>query len=62
MKLCVENHGSVFVLQPMDGDAQDWCNDNINSEAMKWGGGIVVEHRYVEDIVIGFREAGGDVE
>lgn len=59
----VENHGSIFVFQPMTQAAWNWVNEYVvNEETQFWGGGLVVEPRYVLDLSAGMREAGLEVE
>lgn len=54
----VENHSSIFLLTPNSEAATEWVDDNIDSEAMRWGNAVVVEHRYIRDIVDGLIEDG----
>lgn len=48
-----ENHGSIWILQPLTRAGRRWCNENLPEDVMMWGGGIVVEPRYVIDIAQG---------
>jgi hypothetical protein len=52
------NHGSVCILIPVSGDAEAWIAENIGSDAMSWGKGVVIEPRYVDPILEGIEEAG----
>jgi hypothetical protein len=55
----VANHGSIYVLTPISVAAQDWIAKHISDQAMRWGPkGIVVEHRYIDDILVGMNEQG----
>lgn len=58
----VQNHGSLFLLIPQTVQANDWIDENIPADAQTWAGGIVVEHRYISDIVDGIRCDGLEVE
>lgn len=49
----VENHGSIFILQPLTPAAREWVSEHIADDAQWWAGGVVVEHRYIADIVEG---------
>ena len=56
----VENHGSIFLLQPQNKLAVGWVKKHIGQ-----GNGfqpyfpiIVVEHRYITEIVAGIRNDG----
>jgi hypothetical protein len=52
----VENHGSIFLVQPLTADVRDWLDSN--TEGMWYGGALVVEHRYIEALVAGMVEEG----
>lgn len=59
----VQNHGSLFILYAHSNDATQWVADHIPDDAMLWGpNGIVVEHRYISDIVDGIQNDGLEVE
>ena len=49
----VHDHGSICILVPVSEAAQDWVAFNLPDNAMQWGGGVVIEPRYVSDIVEG---------
>ena len=54
--LIIEDHGSLSILRPATEDGRAWVDDNIFSDpgvAVTWDGNVVVEHRYVRDIVEG---------
>jgi hypothetical protein len=54
---CV-NHGSIFVLTPLTEAAQAWVSENLPEDAPTWGNSIVVEHRYIGEIVAGLTADG----
>jgi hypothetical protein len=54
----VENHGSIFLVTPMNESARIWLRENTAEESMYYGGSLVVEHRYVEALIEGMREDG----
>ena len=60
----VENHGSIFLLQPLTAAAWQWIEDNINinAETQFWDSAIVVEHRFIHDIVCGIQSDSLAVE
>jgi hypothetical protein len=60
--LAVHNHGSIFLLQPTSVAGSEWIDQHIPEDAMTWGDSIVVEHRYIEDIVIGAQYDGLEIE
>jgi hypothetical protein len=59
--LSVQNHGSIFLLRGETEEGRDWISDHIPSDAQSWGGAIVVEHRYIDDIVAGAMNDGLEV-
>ena len=54
----VSNHGSLFLLQPMTPAAHAWLEYSVDSGATWWAGALVVEHRYIADIVSGAQRDG----
>ena len=55
--LC-ENHGSVFLLRPLNQSAQSWIDKNLPSDAQWFGNGVAVEHRYIWAILEGIQNDG----
>lgn len=52
--LVVENHGSLFLLRPMSDAAEEWLNEHLDPDNSQWfAGALVVEPRYIGDIVDG---------
>jgi hypothetical protein len=50
------NHGSLFLLRPLNSSAKNWMNDHLpmdSQETQFWGDSIVIESRYVSPIVNG---------
>lgn len=58
----VQCEGSIFLLTPISGEARSWLRDNVQPDAQWFGPALVVEHRYVEDLVEGLRCEGFNVE
>ena len=55
----VENHGSLFVIQPLTAAGREWIEENVQSEPYQWlGGGLCVEHRFAAGLVNGMIDAG----
>lgn len=54
----VENHGSIFLLTPLTPSANSWVEEHLPEDRMTFGGSIVVEHRYISDIVHGIQNDG----
>ena len=57
--LC-ENHGSIFLLCPQNEQAIAWVDEHIGSENgfQPYWPTVVVEHRYISDVVQGIRNDG----
>jgi hypothetical protein len=62
MRLQVQNHGSIFLLQPLDGPVHDWLREHAPPEAQTLGRALAVEPRYVELWINHAIEFGIDVE
>lgn len=58
----VSDEGSIFILMPLTPAAREWVADFLPQDPMRWAGGVVVEHRYISDIVSGARRDGLVVE
>jgi hypothetical protein len=57
----LENHGSLFLLRPLDSAAREWMNEHLpadSPETQFWAGAIVIEPRYLESIVDGILADG----
>lgn len=55
------DHGSIAIITPLSQQATDWTEMYISDEAQWFGDGFVVEHRYVDDIVMRLLELEMDV-
>lgn len=55
--LC-ENHGSIFLLRPLNKSAQSWIEENLPADAQWFGNGVVVEHRCIWAILEGIQNDG----
>ena len=59
----VENCGSVCLIKPLSQAAQEWVKENVELESyQQFGGGFVVEHRYVNQLVEAMLDAGLEME
>ena len=54
----VTNHGSIVLVKPLTDECNDWLVEHVSDEAQWFGGALVVEPRYVEDLIEGLEEAG----
>ncbi len=51
--LIVHGGGTVYILRPTTPTGEAWIEEHIQADAFPFGGGVVVEHRYIRDIVVG---------
>ncbi len=49
----VENHFTIFLLTPLTPAANSWIDEHLPEDRMTFAGAVVVEHRYIADIVRG---------
>jgi hypothetical protein len=51
--LLVRGHGSIYLLHATSPCGRSWIDEHISDDHQEWAGGIVVEHRFIGDIVRG---------
>jgi len=57
--LAFENHFSLYLIRPLSVAGKIWLDENVgDSETLTFGGAVVCEGRFVEDILRGAVEAG----
>ena len=56
--ILVENHFSLFLLRPVSDVGKDWLASHVAEDAQWFGNALVVEYRYVPDIVQGAIDDG----
>ncbi len=55
----VENHGSIFIIRPLSNTAKDWLAKYVDqNEYQPYRDAIIVEPRYVDDLVTGMQKGG----
>jgi len=54
----VEDHGTIVLIRPLTDDVELWLGENVDPEAQHFGRALVVEPRYVGELVEGLVEAG----
>lgn len=57
----VENHGSIFLFEPLTEDAHEWIEEHIPEDATWWAGRLAVEHRFARDVAAGMLGDGLEV-
>jgi hypothetical protein len=58
----VQDHGTLVLFRPLTEPATAWLTENVDPEALWWGGALVCEHRFARDLVAGLRAAGFRVD
>ena len=48
---------SVYLLEALSDEAQEWIDENIDCD-ITFNGGVPIEHRYLEDIINVLTEEG----
>jgi len=59
--LLVQGHGSIFLLQPASCRGRRWIDDHVAAGREEWAGAVVVEARFITDIVAGALADGLEV-
>lgn len=54
----VAYYGNICILYADGVAAQVWVEENLSAGVMRYLGGIVIESRYVDEVVTGMREDG----
>ena len=54
--LRVQDEGSIKILYAQTDRGRLWVRDRISGEHQMWAGGVVVEHRYIDEIINGASE------
>lgn len=49
----LSDHGTIFLLTPLSHAAHEWIDEKIAEGYQSFGLSVVVEHRYIRDIVAG---------
>jgi hypothetical protein len=56
--LLVHGGGSVYLVRTVSPFGAAWVDEHIPADAMWFGGAVVVEHRYVADLLYGAADDG----
>jgi hypothetical protein len=57
----VQNEGSIFLLHPFTYAAQEWITENISPDRIMFGDAVVVEHRFILNLIEGILADGLEV-
>ena len=58
----LQDEGSLYLLRPLTVQAAEWLEEHIEQNRQMFGTAVVVEHRYIADIVRGIRDAGLELD
>lgn len=50
--------GSLFLVTPETDNARAWLDEHVSEEATWFAGSLVVEHRYIENLMAGIQYDG----
>jgi hypothetical protein len=56
--IVLNDHGSIVVMTGVTPEGAAWLEEHLDPDAMRWGGGYVVEPRYVGAITDGAANDG----
>lgn len=54
----VENHGSIYLLRPVNDQARQNLDEHTGDEAQFFGDALVVEHRYIAPLCKQLQQEG----
>ena len=49
---------SVYILKPLTENAEEWIDERIDPNAMWYGGGVAIEHGFIDDVMFGIEVDG----
>ena len=58
----VIDYGTIVLFRPITGLCQAWIDENVQEDAMWFGGSLAVEHRYATYLIEGMAEYGLTLE
>lgn len=54
----VINAGGIYLFRPYTEEAKAWIAENTDPDAQWFANGLVVEHRFAEDLAAGMQKDG----
>lgn len=54
----IEPHGTIVLVRPLTNDVKAWLEANVAGDAVWFGGALVVEPRYLDELYHGLVEEG----
>lgn len=58
LDVSVTFHGSIVLVRPLTESATTWLNENVQEDAQWYGGCLVVEPRYFDELMYGMTTDG----
>jgi hypothetical protein len=59
--IAVANEGSIALVWPLSTVGLQWIEQNVDGEALWFGGALAVEPRYLDDLVYGMECDGLEI-
>ena len=57
----LQDEGSLYLLRPLTREAVEWLDEHIEQNRQMFGTAVVVERRYIADILRGIRAEGLEI-
>jgi hypothetical protein len=54
----VSGGGTVYLITALNSGAQSFLEEHLAEDALRFGSGFAVEHRYIMDLVVSLRTEG----
>jgi hypothetical protein len=58
----VRDEETIMLLFPESEAAREWVEEHLPDDCLTWAGAVVIEHRYVPDILAGIVTDGLTIE
>jgi len=58
----IQNEGSIVLFRPLNEAAREHIEGNVQDDAQWFGGALVVEHRYANDLIEALMQEGFTIE
>lgn len=52
------DHGSISLLRPITDMARTWLQEHVSGEHQYYCGALIIEWRYVNDVIVGIIDDG----
>jgi hypothetical protein len=62
MRVAIENHGTIWLVRPLDPATSDWLRETAPEDAQFLGDALAIEPRYVPNFIDVLEAAGGVAE